>query len=397
MTKRNWFFIIGVYAMMFMIAIGTSTQGTLLSSYIDHYKLTSVSQGLMSTLQSTGQFAALFGIGLLTGRFRKSKLILVFDVAICALFFLLGQGAAFPVFLVFYFLYGFSIGFVDPLSSSLMVDYFGDRSVIFMNMLHGVYGVGGLIGPILASWCASRGLIWQSTLKVIGCLFIAASLLYMLGAYLNRDAERTALAAEKTKETGSGDSTWQDLKEFLSMKKTWLVLIGSFLYGGHQIGITVWIVRYIEVYLNSPKWAAVALSAFWVTTALSRFFVIRLPMSKFQMLIWGNLISGLAMAAGILLGNGFVMFLCTALCGLVEGVILPINLDISCHYIEKNTSLGSASVSCFLYIGFAVVPLIMAYVINAVSIAAGMMIPAVFSLVAAALCVILNREEKTTA
>ena len=396
MTKRNWFFIIGVYAMMFMIAIGTSTQGTLLSNYIDFYQLTSVSQGLMSTLQSTGQFAALFGIGLLTGRFRKSRLILIFDVAVCALFFLLGQGAAFPVFLVFYFLYGFSIGFVDPLSSSLMVDYFGDRSVIFMNMLHGVYGVGGLIGPILASWCASRGYIWQSTLKIIGCLFIAASLLYMLGAYLNRDAEKTAAAAESSKGTQK-TNTWQDLKEFLSMKKTWLVLIGSFLYGGHQIGITVWIVRYIEVYLSSPKWAAIALSAFWVTTAISRFFVVPLPMSKYQMLIWGNLISGAAMVIGILIGDGFVMFLCTAVCGLAEGIILPVNLDISCHYIEKNTSLGSASVSCFLYIGFAVVPLVMAYVINAASITAGMMIPAVFSLIAAILCVMLLREEKVSA
>ena len=393
MSRRNWMFIIGVNMMMFMIAIGTSTQGTMLSNYIDYYKLASVRQGLMSTIQSTGQFAALFGVGLLAGRFRKSRLMLVFDAAICVVFFLLAQGTAFPAFLCFYFLYGFSIGFVDSMSSSLMVDYFGSRSAVFMNVLHGVYGVGGLIGPLLASWCAARGMKWQSTLTVIGCLFTAATLFYTAGAFLNRNVGEADKSIQDTKEK---PHTGRDLKEYLSKKKSWLVLIGSFLYGGHQIGITVWIVRYIEVYLKAPKWAALTLSVFWVAVAISRFAVPHLPISKFNMLLWGNLISGAAMIAGILSGNGFMMFLCVAVCGLAEGIILPLNLDISCHYIEHNTSLGSAMVSCLLHLGFVIMPMIMAYVINEFSITPGMMIPAAFSLAAAVIALMLKKEDSKT-
>lgn len=386
MSKKNKFFIVGIYSMMFMAAVGSTTQGIMLTHYIDFYNLKSVNQGMMSTAQSIGQFASLFIVGFLIGKFRKSGILAFSAFVVAVIFFVISKGIPFTFFILLYAIYGLAFGFIDSLASSIMVDYFKDRSAAFMNLLHGIYGVGGLAGPLLIKWGESCGFTWQMNLVVIGVLSSIASVIYISAAAVRRVGSiELDCAARKTKLT--------DVTSFLMNKKGWLLVSCAFLYGSHQIGITVWIVRYISDYLETPQWGPIALSAFWIAIATSRLMCSRLKISKYAMLWKGHLLSGIVVVLGVLSGNGFIMMICTGICGFAEGAILPLTLDIACHWTIEKTSVGSSVILFAHYMGSIITPLIMALVISEISIKAGMIIPGVLSLMAAVLAIQLNKIE----
>ena len=109
-------FTIGIYAMMLVSAFCTSAQGTLLSDFIGQYHLESSAQGLMSAAQSAGNLCAVFLIGLLVGKLRKSTVLAIAAVATPCVFFLLGMQPVFAAALGAFFVYGIVFGFLDSLA-----------------------------------------------------------------------------------------------------------------------------------------------------------------------------------------------------------------------------------------------------------------------------------------
>ncbi|MDD3260364.1 MAG: MFS transporter [Oscillospiraceae bacterium] len=377
--KNGRAFLLGIFSVMFVGAVCATTQGVLLSEYIAYYHLYSYQQGLMSSFQSAGSLAALFLAGVLAGRMEKSRVLVLTAVGIPIIFFLFGTRPLFALLLAGYGVYGILFGFMDSLGSSIMVDLYPEKSAFYVNLLHGIYGIGGLAGPVLLSLLAKAGLAWQQRLLAVGCLSLVAAVLYLRGEHALSGAGRAGARPAAEKKIRGGD-----IRAFVSEKGKRGLLICSFLYGAHQIGITTWITRYLSEYLKSPAYGAVALSVFWVTVAAARLVVPRLGLLPRQVIFAGHLIAGAAVLAGVLSGSGLVMLAMTGVSGFAEGTILPMTLDIACHWSMEKTSLGSSMVLIAHYAGFMAAPLLIGFLIARCSVAAGMLIPAVLSLAAAA-------------
>lgn len=372
--SKKWY-VAGIFLMMFTGAICTTTQGVMLTHYIDYYQLESFEQGLMSAFQSGGNLAALLLIGILQKYLSKNTILLITAVAIPTVFFLFGTNLPFFIFLTGYGIYGIAFGFLDSLASSIMVDLYPEKSSMYMNLLHGIYGLGGLTGPILLRFLELREIPWQRILFLMGCIALVASLLYGIGTIFMR---KNSFEREQTRPIH-----WQDIVHYFRDRNKRILFICAFLYGAHQIGITVWIARYISEYLHTPRWGALALSVFWVCIAAARLILPHFGISNIRLLFLGNLVSGLAIMAGVITGNGFFMMICVGISGFAEGTILPLNLDTACHWEMENTSIGSSMVLLAHYIGFMITPVIMGKLIADTSIMAGMLFPAVLSVIAA--------------
>ncbi len=375
--KGRGIYTAGIYLLMFMASFCTTTQGVMLTHYIEYYQLESFEQGLMSAFQSGGNLAALFLLGVLVGRLKKRNILMITAVLIPCVFLMFGLRPALYIFLAGYFVYGVVFGFLDSLASSMMVDLYPENSSFYMNLLHGIYGLGGLIGPVILSWFDSAGIVWNRILFLTGILAMAASAVYILASFYTRNMELSSMKEEKI--------TRKHVIDFLKGRKERVLFFCAFFYGAHQIGITVWMTRYISDYLNERKLGALALSVFWVCVAVSRLVFPRFGWGGWKAVRNGHLVSGLAVLAGVLSGNGAVMFLCTGISGLAEGMILPLTLDIGCHWNPGRTSLGSSMVLLAHYIGFIIMPMVMGGVISAFNISAGMMFPALLSFAAAIL------------
>jgi len=368
--------------LMFMGAVCTTTQGMLLTDFIDHYSLESSTQGFMSAFQSAGNIVALLMVVFFIGKVRKINVITLSAFLIPAVFFVLGQKPMFVLLLICYCVYGVAFGFLDSLTSSIMVDLYTEKASGYMNVLHGVYGIGGFLGPIFMKYLGGAGLEWDRILFVLCAMSAAAALLYSAAAYPSYKDKETLT------ENASG-VTRSDVLDFFRKGKKKVLLLCALLYGAHQIGITVWMTRYISEYLSSPAYGPLALSLFWLGIAVSRLLVSRFDFDPVKVVIVGHILSGLAVAVGVFSGSGIIMMACCGVAGFFEGSVLPMTLYLSCSWTSANTALGSSMILFAHYIGFVFTSPLIGFAISAVGVTFGMMIPAISSFAAAILAVAL--------
>ncbi|MCI9217874.1 MAG: MFS transporter [Dorea sp.] len=374
--RTRFFYTAAIYFMMFTASVCTTTQGVMLTQYIEYYELKSFEQGLMSAFQSGGNLAALFFLGVLLRRLRKRDILMITAVMIPCIFFMFGMRPSLFVFLSGYFVYGVVFGFLDSLASSVMVDLYPENSSLYMNTLHGIYGLGGLAGPLILRRLSLMGLEWNELLMAAGSIASSAFAVYCLAVIFSGKMSAGSGLEEKI--------TVGDIMNFLRDKRKRGLFYCAFLYGAHQIGITVWMTRYITDYLKEPAFGAIVLSVFWVCVAVSRLVFPRFHWKNETALWAGHLVSGLAVFAGVLFADGQVMVICTAVSGLAEGMILPLTLDMGCRFEMKHTSLGSSMVLLSHYAGFIITSMIMGGIISTFTVQEGMLLPAVLSLIAAA-------------
>ncbi len=359
-------FTFSIILLMFTGALCNATQGTLLTSYIDHYGLHSSAQGLMSSMQSAGNLAALLLIGLIVGRLSKTTVLMLSALMIPVVFLILSTQPAFFILLVGFLVYGIAFGFQDSLASALMVDLQPEKSGLYMNILHGVFGLGGLSAPVFYAFLMSRGMAWNEVLALVAGFCAVSCVVYMiLRARIDKCYQGGVAPARKIE--------LADIKRFVSERRKAVLLLCAFLFGAHQIGISSWIARYVSEFLGTPAYGALALSLFWVGTAASRLISVLLPISRAKKIFFGFLFTSIFIAAGIISNNGLVMAVCCLLAGLAEGPILPLMLDMSCSWERENTSLGSTMILLALYIGFLIMPVLIGKLAAVTNMNAAMM------------------------
>ena len=376
-ASRRKYMVLGIYLMMCMNAICMSTQGTLLTDYINHYHLVSSSQGLMKSFETAGNIIALVLVGLLLGRLHKYWILMISACSVPVIYLVLGGQPVFGVLLALFLLYGIVFGFIDTLASSVMVDLFPENSARYMNYLHGVYGLGGLSGPFLLQALKNAGWSWNRLLTFCGILALIAGAVYCWAASMmlrGRQEERPS-AAKKLHAL--------DYVNYFKSKKKCLLEACAILYGAHQSCLTVWVVRYVSEYLHAPRWGAMTLAVFWGGMAVSRLLFSRMHIRRTALIFWGYIGTGLLTLLGILLGNGFIMVVCVALAGFSEGATLPMTLDLACSWEPENTSFGSTMLLYGHNLGIIVSPVLTAFLISHFGITCGMLVAVITALLAA--------------
>ena len=359
-------FTCSIILLMFTGALCNATQGTLLTSYINHYNLRSSSQGLMSSMQSAGNLAALLLIGVLVGRLQKTTILMISAVTIPAVFLMLSGKPAFLLLLAGFLIYGVAFGFQDALASALMVDLNPEKSGLYMNILHGVFGLGGLSAPVFYAYLMNRGMAWNGILMLVACFCAVSCALYIILRFRVQQCFQGGIVP--VRKIG-----FTDIRRFLAERRKAVLLCCAILFGAHQIGISSWIARYVSEFLQSPAYGALALSLFWVGTAASRLASSFIHIPRAKKICLGFLFASAFIAIGIFCNNGLIMAICCLLAGLAEGPILPLMLDMSCSWERENTSLGSTMVLLALYIGFLIMPVLIGKLASAFSMTAAML------------------------
>jgi MFS family permease len=379
-------FTYSIILLMFTGALCTSTQGTLLSKYIDFYGLESTAQGLTSSMQSAGNLMALFLIGLLVGKLLKTSIVMISAVSIPIIFLLLGSKPAFPVLLIAFMLFGIAFGFQDSLASALMVDLNPEKSGMYMNLLHGVFGLGGLIGPVLFVSLMKKGLEWNGVLLLVACFCCVSCAIYILLCIKVRKYLPVGMISNKKIEIN-------DIKKFVSERRKMILLICAVSFGAHQIGISSWINRYVADYIGDVDNGALSLSMFWVGTAVSRLLCSAIRIRNSTKVSLGFFLTSVFILIGVLSRDGTIMVFCCLLAGLAEGPILPLMLDMSCRWECENTSLGSTMLLLAHYCGFLFMPLLIGKLAALDDLRMAMLLPVAASLIGTAFSVKLIKYE----
>lgn len=160
---------VAFYAIAF-IGISAGAGGVLLPAQMADYAIDKTTVGLMFLTFSSGYIACAAANGVLIHRLGiRAHLVVGTIVALGAL-----AGSAlrpsFAVFLILQAVYGFGIGALDAGLNSFLSTL--SRSAALLNFFHAFFGVGALVGPVLAAAALARGVTWHGFFGLLAVLTV---------------------------------------------------------------------------------------------------------------------------------------------------------------------------------------------------------------------------------
>lgn len=182
----------------------------------------------------------------------------------------------FPVVVASFFLLGFGMALNLALNNVFCANL--ANSTAALGGLHGSYGIGGTIGPLIATALASHGVPWSFyytiTLAMSLCNLVLAAYAFrgyekdlpvQLMTALERTASRQTHGAGKTSKT-------QLLKQALENKVTVIGALFIFAYQGAEVSISGWVVSFLISYRNGdPSNVGYVSAGFWAGITIGRF------------------------------------------------------------------------------------------------------------------------------
>lgn len=368
-----------IFLLSFVCSVGMSTQGFMLSSFIEHYALAAAAQGLVSSFSSLGCLIAMASAGFFIGRIKKTGVSLICICVIAVAFFLISFAPPFAWLLACFMLFGFSLSLLDATNMSIIADlHSGEDSARPLNVMQGVYGVGGLLSPLLFAALMAIGFSWNGVFRVL-CLFVLVVLAFYIAVLRKTANELPALST--LIQTLRPSDYWV----FIKTKTNILLLLCCAFFAMHQLGFSIWIRRYVTDYLSGGELGTLSLSLFWVGTALCRLLISRLRIPPQKLILFGMLLAALFVAIGVLSGSASVMAICSFLIGFANGATLPMLIYLGCRW-NVNSMLTTSLLMLFFNIAAMLCTPLVGAIVAESGITAGMMVFAVAA-VLSALCI----------
>jgi len=280
---------------------------------------------------------------------------------------------------------GVGFGWVDANCNAVIVDLHHDDSAKFLGFLHGGFGVGALIAPILITALLAF-IDWHGVSYLLAAILAVAALVFFVLLNAAKKGVPAPVAEPRLNFAG--------VKSFLFHRRNALMLVSTMLYAISQAGFLVWIVRYMTLQYTAEPLGSVALSLYWVFGTISRVFAPRLKIRPLVLFLLGVVLTFVFQVVGVLSGSAVVMCVAGAAIGLVSGHCVPMILSVANAENPGNSSLIASSFLISIYATNSVSPLLMGALASWTSLNIMMLAPAVSAALAAIVVVILLRDER---
>ncbi len=314
--------------------------------------------GVYFFVSALGSVAGSMGGGLLTERVGR-RVVLTTAVSLLALGMAgLAVVPNWTLFLVAAIPFGVGMGGIDGGMNGLVLDLYPAGRGRALNLLHLCFSLGALASPLVVGRVVDAGASWQA---VIFASAVAAVPLAILFAVVRLPSGRHVHAP--------GASA---IRTGLALPLVLLAVAIAF-YVGSEIGVSNWLVRYLET--ASLTLATSALALFWACLALGRLVSARLG-DRFDH-AWFAATS--AMAAGVALvaavavpslGASIVLF---GVVGFAFGPVYPLIMAVAGDRYPARSAAVSGFLSGIAVIGAIIYPPIMGFVSVGAGLGAAML------------------------
>ncbi|KAF5857527.1 hypothetical protein ETB97_005666 [Aspergillus alliaceus] len=246
----------------------------------------------------------------------------------------------FALFIAAFFLSGMGSAYQDAQANTFTTTV--DNAHRWLGILHGVYGVGTIISPVVANMIASRTPVWHKFYLVMLCLG-----LINLGLLIWTFRE----GLFKPNKRNASGTAGRELKATLSNKAVWILSGFFFLYVGAEVTVGGWMVQFIVSVRNGdPKEVGYIASGFWSGFTLGRVvladithyfgerrmvFVYLALAITMQLLFW-------------LVPNIIVIAIAVCLLGFFIGPFYPIGLYVLTHVVPEELRIGALGLTASL-------------------------------------------------
>lgn len=251
--------------------LNDAAPGALIPYMEQDYRIGYAVVSLIFVTNAVGFISAAFITDFLTSKFGRAKSLMFAEALVLAGYVIVVCTPPFPVVVVAFLLLGLGMAITLALNNVFLANM--TNSTMMLGLGHGSYGIGGTIGPIIATSMVSHGIIW-SRFYLIGIGIRAVAFVFSGWVYRNYEKEagvqlmsaleRTA-SRRATREAGSLGKR-QLLMKALKDKTTLFGALFIFAYQGAEVSISGWVISFLINYRGGdPARVGYVTAGFWVS------------------------------------------------------------------------------------------------------------------------------------
>lgn len=253
MTRRSWFFFV-LGSGFVLLGMSVTVPGVTWPSVAESFDRSLADLGYVTLLFGGGYTVSSFVSGRLTSRVGiVPALYAAGTVAIIAMTGLATSGT-WAVFLIATALLGLGGGLVDAVTNTYVAMRRGTRS---MGMIHAIFGIGAISGPLLVTALLQTGLSWRVAYVVLA----VGQALYVGGVWWSaRDLDDRA--------ESDRSSHWRTL--WKTSVVVWSLIL-FFVYAGIAAGAGAWAFTYLTDERGiSDGYSGLIVASYWGALTASR-------------------------------------------------------------------------------------------------------------------------------
>ncbi|MCJ1455150.1 hypothetical protein MMC28_005504 [Mycoblastus sanguinarius] len=351
--------VLSACLMNFGNGLNDAAPGALIPYMEKDYSIGYAIVSLIFVTNAVGFISACPLTQILQARLGRARMLVFAESIIVAAYVMLVCRPPFPVVVVAFFFLGLGIAFNLAPNNVFCANL--ANSTTTLGFFHGSYGIGGTIGPLMATSLVTHARPWSSFYFI--SLSVALSNL-LLAFFAFRTYEKDTPAPNPLHPTASNPTGTSSrstlLKQALKNKTTVLGAVFIFAYQGAEVSISGWVISFLISYRHSsPAHVGYVTSGFWAGITLGRFllshpahkigekravFFLILGAAAFQLLVW-------------LVPNVIGEAVAVSIVGLLLGPIYPCATAVFSKLIPKRLQMSSlAAVSALGSSGGAVAP-----------------------------------------
>ena len=357
-----------VCLMSLSLGLNDSAVGALIPYVEAHYAINYGTVSLVFVTNAIGFVLAAPLTNLILAKMGRSNLLALSQALMLAAYIILVCTPPFAVVVLSFFFSGLGMAFSLALNNTFTAGLVNGTTLL--GLFHGCYGLGGILGPLIATALVTTGRSW-STYYLIPLALACVNCVAAFWTFRNYEAELTQpLLSEQGGEAPSQSppTQHQSMRSLLETFASRITLLGAlfiFAYQGAEVSISGWVLSFLLTsrahpesqtpslgYVSSGFWAGITLGRFLLSNPAQRIgeklsvFVLIAGSAAFQLLVW---------LVPNIIGNAVAV----AIVGLLLGPIYPCATIIFSRLLSRGQLVSAlAAISAFGSSGGAVAPLV---------------------------------------
>jgi len=330
--------VVASYYGFVMVGVSAGVAGVLLPAQMRDYGVDRTTIGITFFVFSAGFMLAGSSAGALVHRLGPRVALAVGSSAFAACAFYMATRPSFPALVTVQLALGYGVGVLESVLNAYLARL--PRATPRLNQLHAFFGVGALIGPLLAAWML-RSWPWPRVYLVIAVLIVPllASVLLIFPKSALPAGE--AASVKEKGHHGLLRATARDRG----------VLLGALflaVYVGLEISFGNWGFSFLVDGRGQPQLVAgYAVSGYWLGLTVGRFVISRAAsrIGLGEVGMTSTCLAGIVAAIGLiwLVSAPVLASVCIALLGFFLGPIFPTTMVITPRLTEDRlvpTAIG---------------------------------------------------------
>lgn len=359
--NRKKIFLLGMYATIFIASFGFIMYSALVPAFSDTYHISLAQAGAVGSILCIGQLVIIFFNDYLAERISKPMLIAIGVAVNLVSLFWIAVSASFVSLAAAFFFNGGAISLLNVVMSAYISDIFGEKRNTYLNIFHGIYGLGSLAGPILPTAILVLGGNWKWSYVIMGILSIIIFAV-MLGLAIGSKKENQEAEGERLSGTAGYGVKVKKNEPFFKLLRSprlFIICMATLLFMGFDMTVSTYMSSYLGLKLHAASVAGLTITFYWAGSALGRLIYpvlfARFEVRKYLAIV--NIFTAGLLFLGITISRPFPMIVLISLIGLLSGVNFPLEISLACELFPDSSVGATNAVSIFGSLGGIIFPM----------------------------------------